>query len=69
MYPRVTVTDTKQADPYTPNWQQVFWGSNYQKLYDIKSKYDPKGVFWTISTPGSEKWEVIEDGTRLCKRV
>jgi hypothetical protein len=33
-----------------PNWQQAFWGSNYPKLAEIKTKVDPTGLFWT--SPG-----------------
>jgi hypothetical protein len=36
-------------------------------LVSIKKKYDPEGVFYAVSTPGTEDWVQIEDGTRLCK--
>jgi hypothetical protein len=58
-----------EGDPYQPGWQQNFWGDHYPRLRQIKRKWDPLGVFWTISTPGSEDWEVIEHETRLCKRL
>ena len=61
--------DIWQADPFQPNWQEIFWGKNYKKLYDIKKKWDPKGVFYAVSTPGTEGWEQIEYGTRLCKKL
>jgi hypothetical protein len=32
------------------NWQDAFWGSNYPKLSQIKTKYDPDMVFYV--TPG-----------------
>jgi hypothetical protein len=32
------------------NWQDVFWGSNYPKLSQIKTKYDPDMLFYV--TPG-----------------
>ncbi|KFA79229.1 hypothetical protein S40288_02382 [Stachybotrys chartarum IBT 40288] len=57
-----------EGDPYQPDWQGNFWGDIYPRLRDIKKKWDPKGLFWTIATPGSEEWEVIEDGTKLCRR-
>jgi FAD/FMN-containing dehydrogenase len=56
-----------EADPYQDNWQEHFWGSNYKRLFEIKKKWDPKGVFYAIATPGAEEWESIEYGTRLCK--
>ncbi len=58
-----------QADPYQDNWQGHFWGSEYPRLKKARSIWDPKGVFYAVSTPGTEDWEVIEDGTRLCKKL
>ena len=63
------LTTSPQADPYQPNWQSHFWGSEYPKLRLLRAKWDPLGVFYAVSTPGTEGWEVIEDGTRLCKRL
>ncbi len=64
------LTDTtRQADPTMPNWQQAFWGSNYNQLKQIRKKWDPNGVLYAVSTPGTESWEVIQDGTKLCKRL
>jgi hypothetical protein len=58
-----------EADPYQKDWQTNFWGDNYPTLLKTKHKWDPIGLFWTISTPGSEEWEVIEYETRLCKKL
>ncbi|KIY70304.1 FAD-binding domain-containing protein [Cylindrobasidium torrendii FP15055 ss-10] len=30
-----------EADVYEPEWQDAFWGENYEKLLAIKQKYDP----------------------------
>lgn len=30
-----------EANPFTNNWEEEFWGSNYPKLLEIKNKYDP----------------------------
>ncbi|KAH6907005.1 FAD binding domain-containing protein [Coprinopsis sp. MPI-PUGE-AT-0042] len=51
-----------------PNWQQEYWGSNYPRLKELKAKWDPQGVFYARTTPGTELWEVIDYGRRLCKR-
>src|ERR1700761_5887063 len=46
-------------------WKETFWGSNYPKLSEIKSRYDPDMVFW--STPGiNADLMEVRDG-RLCK--
>eukprot|EP00040_Diaphanoeca_grandis_P010652 m.54611 g.54611 ORF g.54611 m.54611 type:complete len:73 (-) comp21941_c1_seq1:48-266(-) len=29
-----------------PQWQQRLWGDNYNRLLEIKQKYDPNNVFW-----------------------
>lgn len=58
-----------EADPSQPNWQTAFWGTNYPKLLQLRQKWDPTGVFYSVSTPGTEKWEQIEYGTRLCKKL
>ncbi|KAH9427314.1 hypothetical protein MCOR02_012220 [Pyricularia oryzae] len=47
-----------EADRLEPDWQQSFYGDNYQRLAEIKSRWDPWGLFWAPITPGSEKWEV-----------
>ena len=63
-------TYVNEADPYQENWGNHFWGAeNYAQLQQIRAKWDPKGVFYAISTPGTETWHVVEDGTRLCKKL
>lgn len=62
-------TYVNEADPYQSDWQSHFWGAEYPKLKALRWKWDPLGVFYAISTPGTEGWEVIEDGTRLCRRL
>lgn len=56
---------SNEGDPNEPNWQNAFWGPVYPKLLKIKEKYDCDGVFWVKSTPGSEKWKLVNE--RLCK--
>ncbi|KAK4238283.1 hypothetical protein C8A03DRAFT_43975 [Achaetomium macrosporum] len=58
-----------EADPYEPNWQNAFWGNNYPALLEIRRKWDPNGVFYAVSTPGTENWEQTETGTRLCFKL
>jgi FAD/FMN-containing dehydrogenase len=49
---------------FQPNWQDAFWGANYQKLRAVKDKYDPAGLFFVHHGVGSEDWS--DDGfTRL----
>ncbi|GIJ91211.1 hypothetical protein Asppvi_010176 [Aspergillus pseudoviridinutans] len=52
-----------EAFPYEPNFQDSFWGSNYPRLYSIKQKWDPDGLFIARRMVGSEDW----DDQGLCR--
>ena len=52
-----------ETDYFEPDWQRSFWGENYQRLLQIKQKYDPEGLFYCHHCVGSEQW--TSDG--LCK--
>ncbi|TVY64202.1 FAD-linked oxidoreductase patO, partial [Lachnellula suecica] len=54
-----------EANPYEPDWQHTFWGSNYERLLEIKRKVDPGDVFWCQPCVGSEGWEMR--GNKVCK--
>lgn len=49
-------TYVNEADFFQKNWQNDFWGSNYESLYRIKQKYDPAGLFYCHHCVGSELW-------------
>lgn len=55
-----------EGDIHQPNWQTVFYGTNYPRLAKIKKLHDPDDIFWGPTAVGSEGWEVSLDG-RLCK--
>ncbi|KAA8650336.1 hypothetical protein EYZ11_000705 [Aspergillus tanneri] len=38
-------TYTNEANPYEPDWQNVFWGQKYDRLLSIKQKIDPTNLF------------------------
>ncbi|KAI7774542.1 hypothetical protein LA080_008240 [Diaporthe eres] len=57
-----------EGDSNQPDWQTAFYGTNYPRLLDIRKKWEPNGVFYAIATPGTEDWEVIDYGTKLCKK-
>jgi FAD/FMN-containing dehydrogenase len=53
-----------ECDYFQPDWQKAFWGANYERLFQIKSRYDPDGLFFVHHGVGSEDWS--PDGfTRL----
>jgi hypothetical protein len=46
-----------EGDYFQKNWQHVFWGANYARLYQIKQHYDPHGLFYCHHCVGSELWK------------
>ncbi|MCJ1430458.1 hypothetical protein MMC29_008376 [Sticta canariensis] len=59
-------TYLNEGDFLEPDWQNVFYGSNYKRLRDIKRKYDPEDVFYAWTAVGSDEWVVTGEG-RLCR--
>ena len=55
-----------EANFEQPDWQEVFYGTNYPRLKNIKDNVDPLGVFYSRTAVGSESWAEDRDG-RLCK--
>lgn len=48
------------------DWQQAFYGTNYERLLQIKETYDPHGAFYALTAVGSEAWGEDARG-RLCR--
>ncbi len=64
-----------EADINEPDWQQAFYGSNYDYLYWLKQKYDPWGLLYAPTAVGSEDWYITgqidyypTQNGRLCPR-
>jgi hypothetical protein len=49
----------------TPDWRNAFWGSNYDRLSQIKKKYDPDHLLWVSPGINADAWAVR--GQRLCR--
>ncbi|ROW06836.1 hypothetical protein VMCG_04033 [Cytospora schulzeri] len=47
-----------ESDYIEPDFQHSFWGNNYERLYEIKQKHDPYGLFFAQNGVGSEDWAV-----------
>lgn len=62
-----------ESDILEPDFQQSFYGSKYQRLFNLKKAIDPKDVFFAQTAVGSENWEVItanglpSGNGRLCR--
>lgn len=47
-----------EGDLLEPNQQEAFYGANYDRLYSLKQRYDPWGLFFALTAVGAEDWEV-----------
>jgi len=64
-----------EADVNEPDFQQSFWGTNYDRLLKIKKELDPWDTFWAPTAVGSEGWYVTGQESwlptqngRLCRK-
>ena len=49
------------------NWKREYFGENYERLLEIKRRWDPQGQLWQHTSVGAdENWRVAGDG-RLCR--
>ncbi|KAL3295350.1 FAD binding domain-containing protein [Colletotrichum asianum] len=55
-----------EVDFRIDGWKEKFFGSKYDKLLEIKQKWDSTGVFYALKTVGSDVWDVAADG-RMCR--
>lgn len=49
-----------ESDYFESDWQNAFWGANYDRLLTVKRRYDPDGLFFVHHGVGSEGWS--QDG-------
>ena len=64
-----------EGDVMEPDFGQAFFGDNYPRLYELKKKIDPWGVFYAPTAVGSEDWYItgqedwltLQTG-RLCRK-
>jgi FAD/FMN-containing dehydrogenase len=45
-----------ESNYFNKDWRRAFWGPHYPRLSEIKSKYDPEGLFIFHHGVGSERW-------------
>ncbi|KAL8846124.1 MAG: hypothetical protein Q9221_008770, partial [Calogaya cf. arnoldii] len=59
--------DMNEATFDAPNWKRDNFGVNYDRLLEVKKKYDPNFALWQHASVGADVyWEVASDG-RLCR--
>ena len=55
-----------EIDPtYKGNWKQSLYGSYYDRLLEIKHKYDPENLLYGLFAVGSDEFS-FDDDRRLC---
>ncbi|KAI0201540.1 FAD binding domain-containing protein [Astrocystis sublimbata] len=65
-----------ESDYIEPDFQQSFWGDNYERLYKLKKQLDPWDVFYAQNAVGSEDFEMSDyvfgnlpsQNSRLCRK-
>jgi FAD/FMN-containing dehydrogenase len=55
-----------EADFRNPKWKEEFYGVNWDRLSEVKSKWDPEALLYATTAVGSDEWKVDADG-RLCR--
>ncbi|HUA36428.1 MAG TPA: FAD-binding oxidoreductase [Candidatus Binataceae bacterium] len=45
-----------ESNYFEKDFPNAYWGSNRQRLADVKKKYDPDGLFFVHNGVGSEAW-------------
>jgi hypothetical protein len=65
-----------EGDINEPDFQQSFYGSYYPRLYALKQKLDPWGLFYAPTAVGSEDWYITgqipylpTQNGRLCRKT
>ncbi|EKG19803.1 FAD linked oxidase [Macrophomina phaseolina MS6] len=56
-----------EANPYNSEWKHDFYGAAYERLLEIKRKYDPTESMYVLNGVGTENWEYDLNTGKLCK--
>ncbi|KAJ5249814.1 hypothetical protein N7489_000224 [Penicillium chrysogenum] len=56
-----------EGNPFSSNWKHDFYGDNYNRLLEIKRKYDPQGSLFVWSGVGSDEWNYDLNSGLLCR--
>ncbi|KAH8176614.1 berberine and berberine like domain-containing protein [Sarocladium implicatum] len=66
-----------EADIIEPDFQQAFYGGKYERLRDIKERWDPTGLFYAPTAVRSEECETMAEkifgnipsqNSKLCRK-
>lgn len=59
-------TYMNEADFNQPNWEETFYSTNWDRLMQVKKKWDPKSLLYNHKGVNSDVWTVAKDG-RMCR--
>ncbi|PHH59141.1 hypothetical protein CDD81_3699 [Ophiocordyceps australis] len=55
-----------EANYLQHDWQREFYGDNYDRLVEVKRRWDPDHLLWGYTTVDSERW-YQDSEARLCR--
>jgi len=50
-----------EANPWTEDWKEAWWGGNYERLLAVKKRYDPDGLLKCWRCVGFEEEDEKEE--------
>lgn len=56
-----------EGNAFTSTWKPDFYGENYDRLLEIKRKYDPTESLFVWSGVGSDLWDYVLKSGLLCR--
>ncbi|KAF7910257.1 hypothetical protein EAE99_011304 [Botrytis elliptica] len=56
-----------EGNPYNTEWKHDFFGTSYDRLAEIKKKYDPTGSLYILAGVRSDEWDYDLDTGTLCR--
>ena len=57
-----------EANPFNTNFKYDFYGGHYDRLLEIKERYDPSYSLHVQSGVGSDAWDYNLDDGKLCRK-
>jgi FAD/FMN-containing dehydrogenase len=57
---------SNEADIFMEGWHGEMYGPSWDRLLEVKERYDPECFFYSAHTPGADLWQVDGSG-RMCR--
>lgn len=58
-----------EANAFNSNFKEDFYGESYDRLVEVKRKYDPTESLFVLSGVGSDAWEYDLNSGKLCRKA